>query len=65
MDELLNLSRLARRLKVSQAWLKAEADAGRIPSVRAGSHYLFSAQAVEQAILERAANPPREANHAN
>jgi len=46
---------MARLLKVSAGWLKAEADAGRVPSLRAGRSYLFAPGAVEKALAERAA----------
>ena len=35
------------------AWLKAEAEAGRIPSLKAGRQRLFNLNAVEQALLQR------------
>lgn len=35
------------------AWLKAEAEAGRIPSLKAGRQRLFNLDAVEQAHLQR------------
>ena len=54
-DELLSLNRMARRLGVTAKWLKGEADAGRVPFLRAGNRYLFSAAAVEQVLMERAA----------
>lgn len=52
--DLLPLVRLARRLRVPQRWLRLEADAGRIPHLRAGSGYLFSVSAVERILAERA-----------
>lgn len=55
---LFNLPGLARRLRVPNTWLRAEADAGRIPCIRAGSRYLFDIAAVEAALLERAAATP-------
>lgn len=56
LPELLPLSRMARRLRVTQAWLRTEADAGRVPCLRAGNRYLFAAAAVESILAERAAN---------
>ena len=53
-DSLLNLARMARRVGVTQAWLKAEAEAGRVPLLRAGTRYLFSEAAVREALLDRA-----------
>jgi excisionase family DNA binding protein len=51
---LLNLGPMARRLRVTTSWLRAEADAGRIPHVKAGRAYLFDPEAVEKVLLERA-----------
>lgn len=53
---LLPLSRMARRLHVTVAWLRSEAEAGRVPCLRAGRCYLFSPVAVELAISQRAAS---------
>ncbi len=54
---LLTLRMLAQRFRsygLTIAWLKAEAEAGRIPCFRAGRRLLFDAAAVEQALIERA-----------
>ena len=48
---------LARRFKrygLSMAWLKSEADAGRIPCFKAGQRLLFDPEAVEEALIARA-----------
>ena len=57
MDEnfTITLSRMARRLGVSTAWLRAEAESGRIPAVKADDTYLFHAATVEGVLAERAA----------
>ena len=47
---ILPLPRMARRIGVTQKWLKAEAEAGRIPCVRAERRYLFSPLAVEEKL---------------
>ena len=60
---LLPLNRMARRLRVTVAWLRAEADAGRVPCLRAGSQHLFAPEAVERVLAERAANE-KAAGHA-
>jgi hypothetical protein len=55
--QLHTLRMLAERFKrfgLTQAWLKAEADSGRIPCFRAGRRMLFDPEAVEQALLQRA-----------
>ena len=62
--ELLPLSRMARRLRVTQSWLRSEADAGRVPCLRADSRYLFVAEAVERILADRAANERQGASHA-
>ena len=53
--KLISVRGLADRLKLPAAWLKAEAEAERIPSLRAGRRLLFNPEAVEQVLLERAA----------
>jgi hypothetical protein len=52
--KLLNASSLARRLRVNVRWLKAEAEAGRLPHVRAENVFLFNFDAVESTLLENA-----------
>jgi hypothetical protein len=49
----LKLRAMARRLGVPSTWLKGEADAGRMPHLRAGSAYLFDAESVERVVRER------------
>jgi hypothetical protein len=51
---LLPLGPTARLLSVPANWLRAEADAGRLPHLRAGSQYLFDVDTVERLLLERA-----------
>jgi hypothetical protein len=59
--ELLSLPILARNLRVSQTWLRQEAEAGRIPSLAAGrGRFLFSRSAVEAALVERARHGGQE-----
>ena len=53
-DELLPLFAMARALRVTQGWLKSEAEAGRVPALKAGNRFLFSRAAVERALLEQA-----------
>lgn len=54
---LLPLGPMARKLRVTATWLRAEADAGRVPCLRAGTRYLFAPPAVEAALAQRAAQP--------
>lgn len=51
---LLTLTRAARLFRVPSPWLRREADAGRMPCLRAGSRLLFDAEAVEEELLTRA-----------
>ena len=57
---LLPLKVVARRLRVPVKWLRAEAEAGRIPSLRAANLFLCDLAAVESALLERARQPVRK-----
>ncbi len=54
-NELVNVHGLARRLRLPAAWLRDEAEAGRIPSLKAGRRRLFNVEAVEHCLLDRAA----------
>ncbi len=56
---LTPLSQLARRLRVPVRWLRAEAEAGRLPAVRAEKQFLFDAETVERLLLERATGDGR------
>ena len=60
--QLLSDSLLARRLKIPVAWLRQQADAGRLPHVKAGKRYLFNDEAVRQSLLDRATSIPDEAS---
>jgi hypothetical protein len=51
---ILPLNVVARRLRLPVRWLRAEAEAGRIPSLRADNQFLCDPEAVEAALLERA-----------
>jgi hypothetical protein len=50
----ITLHTLSRRLGLPAAWIKAEAKAGRIPSLRAGRRLMFNPGAVESILIERA-----------
>ena len=49
---------MARRLGVKARWLRAEAEAGRIPHLKAGDRILLDPAAVERVLLERARSKP-------
>ena len=53
-ESFLPLKRAAVRLGVPAAWLRAEADAGRIPHLRVGRRLLVNPQAIERVLLDRA-----------
>ena len=53
-DEPLPLNRAARLLRVPAKWLRAEADAGRVPHLRAGRAILIHVPTVAKLLGERA-----------
>jgi excisionase family DNA binding protein len=53
---LLSSLELAQVLKLPEHWVKAEADAGRLPHLRIGKRYLFNLNAVVAVLAERAAS---------
>ncbi len=55
MAELLSMARMARRIGVTQDWLREQADAGRVPCLKAGTRYLFNPVAVQEALATEAA----------
>lgn len=54
MPELLTLAQMARRLGVSQKWLRGQADSGQVPALKADRTYLFNAPAVVSVVSELA-----------
>jgi hypothetical protein len=59
-SNLLALPAMARYLKVTQAWLRREAQAGRIPALDANGRLLFNCEAVERVLADRAAGAVRD-----
>ncbi len=60
-DELLTIRQAAEQVNLPVRWLKAEAEAGRIPHLRIGRRLMFNLQAVRKALLDRAEQTtPRE-----
>jgi hypothetical protein len=59
---ILSLPRMARRLGVSQRWLRGQADSERVPCHRAGHRYLFAPEAVERALASIAAREKGSGN---
>lgn len=60
---LMTLTELARRLRVPVRWLRQEADAGRLPHLKAGSQRLFNWVEVERALALRAKRASQEGEH--
>lgn len=53
MNGLLSLQAAARKLRVTAKWLKAEAEADRVPHLRAGSRFLFDETKLADALKAR------------
>jgi hypothetical protein len=53
-SKAVNLVVLSRTLRLPLRWLKSEAEAGRIPSLKAGNVLLFNIDAVRKVLAERA-----------
>jgi len=63
MDEaprLMTCGATARRLGVKPGWLKAEAQEGRLPGVRAGDTWLFHYPTIVDLLEKRARLDPEE-----
>jgi hypothetical protein len=52
-NRLVLIGQAARRLRVPVKWLQAEAEAGRIPHLKAGRAILVDPDLVEQVLLQR------------
>ena len=61
--ELLSLPALAQALNLPENWIKAEADAGRIPHLKIGKRYRFNLEAVIRTLAERAADGGEGVDH--
>lgn len=51
--KLISLNRLAERTGLPVAWLRREADAGRLPCIRAGRLRMFDLAEVLRTLTER------------
>ena len=58
MSEVLTVSQVARRFRVPATWIKAQALAGSIPHLRAGSKFLFNPTAMADCLARLAAQYP-------
>ncbi|QOV89368.1 helix-turn-helix domain-containing protein [Humisphaera borealis] len=61
--QLLSLPALADALKLPKEWIKAEADAGRIPHLKVGDKYRFNRKKVVALLADRAARAAKEVDH--
>lgn len=52
--KLLPAGPMARYLRVPVKWLREEAEAGRVPCLKADKVFLFDPDAVESALADRA-----------
>jgi len=55
MAKYIPVQELARALRLPAAWLRREADAGRLPCIRAGKRRMFDIEAVVKALADRQA----------
>ena len=53
-EQLLPLGTMARKLNVTTKWLRKEAEAKRLPCLKAGDRYLFVYDTVFAILVERA-----------
>lgn len=54
LESPIPLRHMARLARVPLAWLRTEAEAGRVPALRAGNQWLFDPPAVRSALRKRA-----------
>lgn len=59
--KLLTLNALSERTGLPAAWLKREADAGRLPCIRAGRRRMFDLAAVMKTMADRQESGVRDA----
>jgi len=57
LETLEPLPYAARMLRVPSRWLKAEAEAGRVPALLAGNRWMFDVPLVAGILRERASQP--------
>lgn len=58
--KLVDAKAVGKWLRVPASWIAAEADAGRIPCLQAGTVQLFDLESVEAALLLRAKGQKNE-----
>jgi hypothetical protein len=60
-NRLLPLFAMARRLHVTNKWLRREAEAGRLPCLKADKQILFNPAIIEPLIVKRASGGTADA----
>lgn len=55
----MSLGVMAKHLRVRASWLRAQAEAERVPHIKADDQILFDPEAVEDILLHRAQRRPR------
>ena len=50
----ISLHQMSQRVGLPAAWLKSEAESGRIPCLHAGRRLMFNPEAVERILIDRA-----------
>lgn len=53
MNKLITIKELTEQTGLPVAWIKREADEGRLPCIHVGRRRYFDAEAVEAALIER------------
>ena len=61
-EKLLPVGPMARRMRVPVKWLRGEAEAGKVPHLRADKVLLFDPKTVERVLLSRARQDGSEAS---
>jgi len=62
-QRIVPLGVMARLVHVPTKWLRGEAEAGRVPALRAGNRYVFRPDIISRIIAERAAKASGEAGN--
>ena len=67
-NDLLPLQQAAGLLHIPAKWLRSEADAGRVPHIKAGARYLFELSSLTESLAtriqaQRAASHQTEVSH--
>lgn len=58
--KIMNLARMARRLGVTQKWLRQQAEKGNVPSLRDGNRFIFNVEETTEAVAKMASTPHKQ-----